>query len=82
MRLICHLRELRGKRTLAELARLAGVNDGELSKIERGVALPRDEQLAGLEQAYGAPRTAFYSEATLLAIQEDELAYLERSQDA
>lgn len=71
MRVSCHLRDLRGKRTLADLATVSNVAAAELSKIERGIQLPRDDQLAGLERAYGAVRTAFYSDAALLAIQED-----------
>jgi transcriptional regulator with XRE-family HTH domain len=72
VRLSCRLREIRGKRTIAEVASAAGVNEGELSKIERGLALPRDEWLEGLELAYGAARHDWYPPALLLHLQGDE----------
>jgi transcriptional regulator with XRE-family HTH domain len=71
VRLRCHLRELRGKRSLRELAEEAGLNHGTLSQIERGVLLPRDEQVYAIGKAYGAPPTEWYSELGLLAIQDD-----------
>lgn len=71
MRLACHLRGLRGERRLAELARVAGVHEAELSKIERGIALPRDEWVAGLEEAYGAPVHEWYPPALLLHLDRD-----------
>jgi transcriptional regulator with XRE-family HTH domain len=72
VRVVCHLRELRGKRTLAELAEASGVAAAVLSQLERGIMLPRGEWLYGLGMAYGAPPTKWYSELALLAIQEDE----------
>lgn len=71
MRVRCHLRELRGKRSLRELAEAAGINHGTLSQIERGRMLPADGQLYAIGKAYGAPPTEWYSELALLAIQED-----------
>lgn len=73
MRLTCHLRELRGKRTLADLAAASGVAAAHLSQIERGIMLPRDDQLYAIGMAYGAAPTQWYSEIGLLAIQEDEV---------
>lgn len=79
MRLECRLRDLRGDRSLKamqEQTRQAGheVSSGILSQIERGMTLPTDEQAPALEQAYGAPRTSWYDEQALLAIQRDEAA--------
>lgn len=75
MRLPNSLRALRGDRNLAELARLAGtqgVTAAELSKIERGHELPRDEWREGLERAYGAPAHVWYPPEVLLVIERDE----------
>lgn len=72
MRLVCHLRALRGERTLLELAAVAHVSEGDLSKIERGIALPRDDQLDALEQAYGAPRYEWWPPQVLVALSGDE----------
>ncbi len=60
MRLRCRLRDLRGRRTLAQV--LASARDadpevklsrGTLSELERGVRLPTDAQTPALEHAYG-----------------------------
>jgi transcriptional regulator with XRE-family HTH domain len=53
LRLLCHLREARGDRTLAEMARASGVANANLSMIETGRMLPRDEWIEGMERAYG-----------------------------
>lgn len=73
-RLRCFLRELRGPRTLREQAAKAGVNHGELSRIEAGIALPRDEDVPALEQAYGAPITDWYHPLVLVALEFDDSA--------
>lgn len=74
MRVACRLREIRGDRTLATMAAASGVAEAELSKIERGLALPRDLWLDGLEQAYGEPRHQWYPPELLLIFQRDEQA--------
>jgi transcriptional regulator with XRE-family HTH domain len=51
VKVLCHLRDARGDRTLAEMSQLSGVLASELSRIENGRLLPADHQLAGLEQA-------------------------------
>lgn len=78
MRVACRLREIRGDRALADVARRAGVHAAELSKIERGLALPRDEWVPRLELAYRAPRAEWYPAAftgadgtVLVALQPD-----------
>ncbi len=71
MRLVCHLREIRGKRPLREIAEECGINRGTLSMIENGVHLPKNEDLYAMGMAYGAPPTKWYSELGLLALQED-----------
>lgn len=72
-RVRCFLRELRGPVTLRAIADDAGLNSGELSRIEAGYALPRDEDLPRLERAYGAPITSWYPPAVLFALESDEL---------
>ena len=72
MRVRCRLRDLRGDRSLREVAEAAGVNRGELSKIENGRLLPRDEWLERIEQAYGAPPHDWYPDYQLLQFEHDE----------
>ena len=75
VRLGCRLRQLRGDRTLADIAGqvgIRGVTAAELSMIERGYELPRDEWVPALERAYGVPRIEWYDANALLAIQADE----------
>lgn len=74
MRLVCHLRVIRGGRPLRVLAVASGVDKGSLSRIERGVALPTDAQVPGLQRAYGVAAHHWYEPAALLAIQQDETA--------
>lgn len=71
MRVRCRLRELRARRPITEIAELAGVNKGELSKYERGIAFPRDHQLPGMERAYGAPAETWYEPAVLRGLEAD-----------
>jgi hypothetical protein len=77
VRVICHLREIRGKRGMREISEAAGddkggFNRGTLSMLERGRMLPKDEWVPRLEHAYGAPVTQWYPAAVLLVIQADE----------
>lgn len=66
------MREIRGSRPLAEIARAANISAGELSKVERGIALPRDEWLARLEAAYGAPRHEWWPPVVLIALEPED----------
>ena len=68
MKLSCRLREIRGRRSLRDLADAAGINRGTLSMIETGRALPKDEWLEAIERVYGAPPEEWYPPRTLLAI--------------
>lgn len=77
MKLACHLREMRGDRTLLAIVGAAAeagtvVSEADLSRIERGIALPRDDQLPGLEAAYGAPRYEWWPPQVLVALSGDE----------
>lgn len=75
MRLPCLLRHARGQRTLSEIARAAkvpGLTVAELSRIERGIELPRDAWKTALEQVYGIPAHEFYPREVLLVIERDE----------
>lgn len=49
------------------------MNAGEISRIESGQALPRDEDVPALERAYGAPVTSWYPPQVLLAVEFDEV---------
>lgn len=72
MRLACHLRTIRGKRSLRDIAEASGVDRGTLSRIERGQQLPTgEEQLEKIEAAYGSPVEDWYSRRALLALQEE-----------
>jgi transcriptional regulator with XRE-family HTH domain len=73
-RLRCFLKELRGPESLRTLADRAGINAGELSRIEAGYAIPRDEDVPALESAYGAPITDFYHPLVLVALEFDDAA--------
>lgn len=72
MRLACSLREIRGDRSLRDVAEQAAVNRGLLSDLERGRRLAPDRLVAALELAYGAPAHAWYPPEVLLVIQRDE----------
>ena len=76
------LRELRGERSLREVAKQAGVNHGYLSQLERGeVTAPAPAILQRLAKGYGVPfpvlmNWAGYMESGLSANQERALSYL------
>lgn len=73
MRLRCFLRTIRGERPLREIARIANVNPGELSRIENGSAVPRDEVIPTLEQAYGALFPDWYPRTVLVALETEDV---------
>jgi transcriptional regulator with XRE-family HTH domain len=72
MKLRCVLRTIRGERPLREIARAANVNAGELSRIENGSAVPRDEMIPPLEQAYGAMFEDWYPKRTAIALESED----------
>lgn len=74
MKVICHLRELRGDRTLKSVSDQSGIAISYLSQIERGTMLPRDEWIPALTAAYGAEVESWYASRTLLALAEDGVA--------
>ncbi|MEZ5101207.1 MAG: helix-turn-helix transcriptional regulator [Thermoleophilia bacterium] len=74
MKLACALREIRGDRSLRDVAETAGVNRGLLSDLERGRRLAPDRIVRALEVAYGQPAHAWYPPEVLLVIQRDEEA--------
>ena len=47
-------RQRRGDRTLAEASEATGINEGTLSRIERGEQLPKAEQCRRLAEFYDA----------------------------
>lgn len=72
MRLRCFLSEIRGPASLRSIADAAEVNAGELSRIETGRALPRDEDVPALERAYGKSIAEWYPPPVLLAVEFDD----------
>ena len=48
-----YLREVRGNRSLQQLAQIAHIDKGYLSKIELDLRLPKIEMMEGLARAYG-----------------------------
>lgn len=69
----CFLKELRGPVTLRSVAAEAGIAPGDLSRIEAGTYLPKDEDVPALERAYGAPITSWYPPVVLFAMESDEV---------
>lgn len=77
MKLPCLLRHARGDRTLSDLARAAnvpGLTVAELSRIERGIELPRDAWKPALENVYGIRAHEWYPPEVLLVVERDEEA--------
>jgi transcriptional regulator with XRE-family HTH domain len=76
------LRELRGDRSLRDVAKQAGVNHGYLSQLERGeITAPAPAILQRLAKGYGVPfpvlmNWAGYMESGLSVNQERALSYL------
>lgn len=62
MRIACRLREIRAERglSLRDAERMTGIARTDLSKVERGRLLPRDDWLEELEEAYGAEHSTWY----------------------
>ena len=62
MRIACLLRELRKARDLSirDVERMTGNSRTDLSKVERGRMLPRDDWLVAMEHAYGADPSGWY----------------------
>lgn len=70
MRIRTNLRLLRAGRPLRQVAELAGIDRGLLSRFERGRALPSDQQLQRLELVYG-PADGWYPPTVLAALAPD-----------
>lgn len=72
MHLLTNLREIRGNRSVKEIAEASGVNAASIRQIEQGRLLPRDAHLEGLERAYGRSWPEWYTRAGVGAIQEGD----------
>lgn len=72
MRLLCHLREARGERAVADMARESGVSAAYLSQVETGRMLPKDEWIGPMESAYGLPFAQWYGKTQTLVALGDE----------
>lgn len=72
MRVRTFMRPLRRARglTVEQAAACAGLAKGEISMLERGHALPRDEQLPGLYRVYGHP-SGWYPAGVLHVLMDD-----------
>ena len=76
MRVRCHLKEIRGRRSIRDIEAMSGINRGQISPIERGVRFPFDKDIPALEEAYGAPVHDWYGtdavgRALMFALQPD-----------
>ena len=60
MRLRCYLSELRGERSISEMARVSGVRRPYLSQIEAGIRLPSDYEVEAIAKAYGVALDDMY----------------------
>lgn len=75
MRLPCLLRHARGERTLKQVADGTGIKSlgvADLSRIERGIQLPRDAWKDALARVYGLPPHEWYPPEVLLVVERDE----------
>lgn len=72
MRVRCNLTEIRGPRSLRSVALAAEVNAGQLSEIEQGRRLPKDDEIPRLIQAYGASFTKWYPPLVLVALEVED----------
>lgn len=93
MRVRCLLTTFRGPRSLRSVALAAGVNAGQLSMIEQGRLLPKDDEIPRLAEAYGVEFTKWYPPLVLAALEVEDgaldehrlamvQAFVERSLDA
>jgi transcriptional regulator with XRE-family HTH domain len=48
-----YLRNIRGEKTIGQIAQISGIDKGYLSKIERNERHPKPEMIAQLAEAYG-----------------------------
>lgn len=74
MRVRCFLKEIRGPRSLRNVAGETAINPGMLSRIEQGVAFPKDDEIPALARAYGAPISDWYPPLVLIALEFDDSA--------
>jgi transcriptional regulator with XRE-family HTH domain len=74
MRVRAFFKEIRGPRSLRKVAEAAGINPGMLSRIEQGVAFPKDDEIPALAAAYGAPITDWYPPLVIVAMEFDDTA--------
>ena len=72
MHLTTHLAEIRGKRTIREIADASGVHEATIRQVEQGKMLPREAHVEPLERAYGRPWPQWYSRLACTAIQEGD----------
>lgn len=73
-----YLKNARGDKTLGQIALMAKLDKGYLSKVERGVLIPKLDKLPIIAKAYNVPFVRLLSE--LLGINIDELETLMRSE--
>ena len=70
MRVRCRLRELRGRRSIRDMAEATGVQPAYLSLLEQGRLLPSDSWRVALEQAYGAPLARWYEGHVFVSLEQ------------
>ncbi|MDQ5821309.1 MAG: helix-turn-helix transcriptional regulator [Actinomycetota bacterium] len=68
MHLRCRLRALRADRPVKEIAAASKINRAVISQLERGVLVPLEKWIPGLERAYGRPVEDWYPRDVLLAV--------------
>lgn len=71
MHVPCHLREIRGRRTIDEIEKASGVHRGTLSLLERGRLFPTEKHVEVLERAYGKPWHQWYPSFVVAVISRD-----------
>lgn len=68
VRLPTNLHEIRGKRTVKEIAEASGLNPATIRQIEQGRLVPLEKHIRPLEQAYGELVAGWYPPAVLLVL--------------
>lgn len=68
MRLPTNLHEIRGKRTVKEIAEASGLNPATIRQIEQGRLVPLERHIGPLEKAYGEPVASWYPAPVLLIL--------------